>query len=83
MTIKIVISYDGTRFYGSQKQPDSITVQGELEKALSLLNIKTKTNFSGRTDKGVHATFQVVSCTVPVFWHNLDKLKHNLNYILR
>ena len=34
---KIIIEYDGTNFFGWQKQPDTKTVQGEIEKALSLI----------------------------------------------
>ena len=33
----ITLSYDGTRFHGWQVQPNGISVQGELQRALSLL----------------------------------------------
>ena len=33
----ITLSYDGTRFHGWQVQPNGISVQGELQHALSLL----------------------------------------------
>ena len=82
MKIKLIISYDGSKFNGSQKQPNSITVQGELDSALKQLGIDTKTNFSGRTDKNVHASSQVVSCDIPLYWSNLNKLKSMLNYII-
>lgn len=59
---KLVIEYDGTRFFGWQRQKDRPTIQGELEKALSLiLNQEITTHGSGRTDAGVHATGQVAS----------------------
>ncbi len=52
----IELSYNGKPYHGWQIQPNAITVQEELEKALSLLlrqNIKIKG--AGRTDTGVHA----------------------------
>lgn len=60
--IKLILEYDGTGFFGFQKQPRQPTIQGELEKALFRLfrqNIKIK-SASGRTDSGVHAACQVV-----------------------
>ncbi len=52
----IEFSYDGTHFFGYQIQPHQITVQEELEKALStLLRVPMKITGAGRTDTGVHA----------------------------
>jgi tRNA pseudouridine38-40 synthase len=82
MNIKLTLAYDGSKFNGSAIQPKKITVQGELEKALKVLGIETKTVFSGRTDKDVHSTNQVVSFEVPPFWENLHKLKSTLDKIL-
>ncbi len=61
--IKIILEYDGSAFFGFQKQPDHPTVQEALEKALSqLLDSPTKIQAaSGRTDTGVHAEYQVVN----------------------
>ncbi len=57
---KLVIEYDGTQFFGWQRQPDRTTIQGELEKILSrILNQEIKIHGSGRTDAGVHARAQV------------------------
>lgn len=59
---KIVFSYDGSEYYGYAKQPNKLTVQGELEKNLSLiLGEEVLLNASGRTDKGVHALNQVAN----------------------
>ncbi|MBU1195956.1 MAG: tRNA pseudouridine(38-40) synthase TruA [Proteobacteria bacterium] len=59
---KITIEYDGTSFYGWQKQKDQITIQGEIEAALSrILNQDIAVCGSGRTDAGVHALGQVAS----------------------
>ena len=61
--LALTISYDGTDFAGSQKQPGVRTVQAELEARLStLFGRETPTVFSGRTDRGVHAAGQVVGC---------------------
>ncbi len=57
---KLVIEYDGTGFYGWQRQKKEQTIQGELEKVLSLiLNQEIHIHGSGRTDAGVHALGQV------------------------
>jgi len=59
---KIIIEYDGTEFSGWQKQKNETTVQGEIEKALSLmLNQEIRIFGSGRTDAGVHAFGQVAN----------------------
>lgn len=60
--IKLVYEYDGTNFYGLQKQKGQRTVAGEIEKILNIL-LKEEVNMvnSGRTDKGVHALMQVSS----------------------
>jgi len=79
--LKAVISYDGSKFFGMQKQPDKKTVQAEIENALLKLNIDSKIQHAGRTDKGVHALNQVISFNAPNFWE-LDKLKTTLNKIL-
>ncbi|MCX7990815.1 MAG: tRNA pseudouridine(38-40) synthase TruA [Proteobacteria bacterium] len=56
------VEYDGTNYFGWQKQSGQITVQEVIEKALStLLNEKTKIIGSGRTDTGVHAINQYFS----------------------
>ena len=52
----IEFSYNGSTFFGYQIQPNEISVQEELEKALStILRKEIKTTGAGRTDTGVHA----------------------------
>ncbi len=65
--IKATIEYDGTDFYGFQKQPSQRTVQTELEWALGKVFRESTVKIigSGRTDAGVHATGQVVSFQAP------------------
>ena len=79
MKIKITLSYDGTIYNGSQIQPDFPTIHSKLLEVLNTINIDTTLDFSGRTDKGVHAFKQVVSCDVPSFWNDLIKLQTVLN----
>lgn len=53
----IEIAFDGTNYHGWQIQPNAITVQEVLNKALStLLRQPIETTGCGRTDTGVHAT---------------------------
>ncbi|WP_019614493.1 tRNA pseudouridine(38-40) synthase TruA [Psychromonas ossibalaenae] len=61
MRIALGIEYDGAAYYGWQRQKEVISVQEELEKALSIVaNHPVTVNCAGRTDAGVHGTGQVV-----------------------
>ncbi len=74
------IEYDGTAYYGFQRQRDEYpTIQGELEQALSHLAQQPVTVIgAGRTDSGVHALGQVISFTID--WrHGVDALQRALN----
>lgn len=56
----IQLSYDGTRYHGWQVQPNGVSVQEVLQKALStLLRQPTEVTGAGRTDAGVHASMMV------------------------
>lgn len=79
MNLKFTISYDGSAFLGSQKQPNKSTVEDELLKVFKALNISTKIILSGRTDRDVHATKQVFNCEIPDFWEDLIKLREVIN----
>ena len=88
--VKAIISYDGSKFFGSQAQRENkknrvISVYSALESVLNSLNIYSSIEFSGRTDRGVHALGQVIAFYIPSFWNNLQKLKNiinqKLNYI--
>lgn len=76
MKYLINLSYDGSKFYGFQKQNRWVTVQGEIEKTLSqIFNKKIQTIGASRTDKGVHAYNQYVHFICP----EIDDTKKFLN----
>ena len=65
MNFKLLLQYDGTDFHGWQVQTGERTIQGELERVLSLLNdAPVHVSGSGRTDAGVHAEGQVASVKI-------------------
>lgn len=81
---RLDIAYDGSGFHGYARQPETRTVQGELEEALRRALGRREppaTSVAGRTDAGVHATGQVVSLalTEPA---DLERLHRSLNKIL-
>lgn len=67
---KLIISYDGTRYYGWEHQPNKDTIQGRLENVLSRMcgiePTEIKINGAGRTDAGVHAKGMVASVAMDV-----------------
>ena len=59
--IALGLSYSGGRYYGWQRQTDTLTVQTEVETALSKMSGEAIACVpAGRTDRGVHALNQVV-----------------------
>ena len=79
----ITLSYDGTRFHGWQVQPNGISVQGELQHALSLiLREDIQVTGAGRTDTGVHARMMVAHFEAQVLSYNLNDLAYKLNRLL-
>jgi len=83
MRVKLTVAYNGTTYLGSQTQKSSNnTINGQIEIALHELNIDTKVIASGRTDRGVHATGQVLHLGLPTFWSDIKKFKRVLNSML-
>ena len=82
-TLSLTVSYNGQPFCGFARQPELLTVQGELEQALSLLFKRpVETVCAGRTDAGVHALSQVVSFDVAgeeLEGRELHRLRRSLN----
>jgi tRNA pseudouridine38-40 synthase len=78
----LTLAYDGSAFHGWQAQPDVVTVQSTLEDILSrIFDRPTRVVAAGRTDRGVHATGQVVSFRAPATWTAPD-LMRSVNALL-
>lgn len=59
---KLVISYDGTGYFGWQKTISGPSIEEALQSSLAtLLQQKITLQAASRTDRGVHATMQVVN----------------------
>ncbi|MCM1308378.1 MAG: tRNA pseudouridine(38-40) synthase TruA [Butyrivibrio sp.] len=59
---RLTVKYDGTRYYGWQRQPGRDTVQGRLEEVVSrLCGAPIEVIGAGRTDAGVHAEAMTAS----------------------
>lgn len=83
MRVKITLAYDGSRYLGFQVQNSTKqTVAQEIYDALQSMQIDGKITSSGRTDKNVHATNQVIHIDLPDFWSDCDKLHSFLNHKL-
>lgn len=74
------IAYDGSAFSGFAIQPDSHinTIEGKLNEVLQSVGIDSVILSAGRTDKGVHASAQMVSFESKLHW-DLARLKGLLN----
>lgn len=79
----ITLSYDGTRFHGWQVQPNGTSVQGELQRALSLiLRQDIQVTGAGRTDTGVHARMMVAHFDTDAPVADCKQLAYKLNRLL-
>lgn len=79
----IELSYNGTNFHGWQIQPNAVTIQEELNKALStLLREDIETVGAGRTDSGVHAKFFVAHFDSDNLNIDANNVIHRLNKFL-
>jgi tRNA pseudouridine38-40 synthase len=82
MNIRLDIEYNGKDFSGWQYQPNVVTIQGELEKAIEKVTGQEVTLYgAGRTDAGVHALGQVANFHIE---HHLPAKKYRdaINYYL-
>ena len=73
------IAYNGGAFFGFQSQNDGKSVANVLEDVFKSVGIFSKIVASGRTDKGVHSSAQVISLEIPYFWKDLRELQIRLN----
>ena len=83
MRYLITFAYDGSNFYGYQKQPRKRTIQGVMEDCLKEINGGKAVSMcaSGRTDAGVHAINQRAHFDLSVKITS-DKLYRGLNSLL-
>lgn len=80
--IKLTIEYDGTAYCGWQFQKKQVSIQEEIERALSIIfKMDIRIVGAGRTDTGVHARNQIAHLDIPEY--DLGKLKQSLNGILK
>lgn len=79
---KFLIMYDGSRFYGWQRQPDQDTVQGRIENVLSkMCEEEIEVIGAGRTDAGVHAKAMVANAAFETQM-DTEQIKNYLNRYL-
>jgi tRNA pseudouridine38-40 synthase len=61
-TFKLTLQYDGTDYVGWQRQPNGVSIQELIERAIEPIEGRPVTVVgAGRTDAGVHALGQVAS----------------------
>ncbi len=91
MRIKLTIEYDGSNFYGWQKQKGFVSVQEAIEQAVTRVFNNSEIielYGAGRTDTGVHATgqvahFEIFSEKLINIWSkNISKLADAVNFYL-
>ena len=78
----IKFSYNGTNYHGWQSQPNAVTVQETLSKAVStILNSQIELMGAGRTDTGVHAKIMYAhfDTEAPI---QVENVVHKLNSFL-
>ncbi len=81
--VALTIGYNGSGFSGFARQPGQLTVQGDIESALTTLyRREIETVGAGRTDSGVHALGQVMSFELTadeIGEKSFDKVRNSLN----
>jgi len=79
MRFRATVCYDGTEFFGFQRQANARSVQGEIEAALQRISDSTVLVIgAGRTDTGVHASGQVIAFQLD-WTHTTEALTRAIN----
>jgi tRNA pseudouridine38-40 synthase len=80
---KSIVAYDGTAYEGFQRQTAGVaTIQAALESALTEIGWQERSILAaGRTDRGVHASGQVISYNLS-WGHETENLTQALNAYL-
>lgn len=78
----IQLAFNGTKYHGWQVQPNAVTVQEVITKAVSVLTgEQVEITGAGRTDTGVHASFYIAHFDLEI-GTNADYLCNKLNAFL-
>jgi tRNA pseudouridine38-40 synthase len=90
--VAMLVAFVGEQYSGFQINPGIKSIQAEMELALYRAGYLSERNFgfphkyswsnSARTDKGVHACAQVVSCWLQMPTTNVDEIRENINNFL-
>ena len=81
-TYRLLVQYDGRPFCGWQRQPNGLSVQECIERALATITcVECQVQGAGRTDAGVHALGQVASFTLKTRLATAE-LRRALNAVL-
>ena len=81
----IRLSYRGANFHGWQTQPNAVTVQETIERAIStVLRTPTAITGAGRTDTGVNAAMMIAhfDCQADLSHSDMSRLLRSLNSLL-
>ena len=79
---KIIIEYEGTNYYGWQRQKTKVTVQEVIEKSIAkTFGKKISLTGQGRIDAGAHALAQTANFKIEKDF-NVSNLKKALNSLL-
>lgn len=79
----IELAYNGSKYHGWQIQPGALTVQEDLNRALTtLLREEIYAVGAGRTDTGVHASFYVAHFDYPTHLSAPEQTAYKLNRLL-
>lgn len=77
------LAYNGANFHGWQSQPNAITVQETIERALStVLRTPVPITGAGRTDAGVNAAMMIAHFDCELVPENTQPLVRSLNSLL-
>lgn len=83
MKYLVFVSYNGTNYYGWQRQPNDISVQQVIEEKLSqYFNQQIIIYGAGRTDAGVHALAQTFHFEINKYIDDLNRFIYSLNLML-
>ena len=90
--VAMLVAFIGEKYSGFQINPGIKSIQAEMDLALYRAGYLSERNFgfphkyswsnSARTDKGVHACAQVVSCWLQMPTTNTEEIRENINKVL-